>query len=378
MKILHIITGLDTGGAETVLYRLVTTDKENNHVVLSLLDGGVYGERLTARDIPVYTLNMIRGQINLQALLQIYRLVRKIDPDLVQTWMYHASLLGGVVSRIAGKRSVVWVVQHSDLDPKYISRKTLLVTRLCAYLSHVVPRLIIFCSQRASEIHIKLGYNQKKMMVIPNGYDANEFNFHNELRKRLRTEWDIRSEEILIGMVARWHPQKGHANLIAALAALSQKYNSKWRCVLVGPNIDIKNDTLVTLLKQYNVFNQVSLLGSRSDISSVMNAFDIHVLSSSFGEAFPNVVAEAMACGTPSIVTDVGDAAFIVGNTGWVVQPGNAPDLADAMHQAILSMANDDAWNERKIACRKRIVENFSLEKMIKSYNDVWRSISLK
>ena len=172
-------------------------------------------------------------------------------------------------------------------------------------------------------------------------------------------------------MVGRWDPQKDHANLIAALSQLDSRNVPDWRCVLIGPNMTNANVSLVALLDQCNVHDHFLLLGSRSDIPAVMNALDLHVLSS-VGEAFPNVVAEAMECGTPCVVTDVGDAGLIVGPTGWVVPHSDSAAFAGAVQEATVELANTAKWGNRKLACRSRIRDNFSLERMLISYRRVW------
>ena len=371
MHILHIITGLNNGGAEAVLYRLSTADKENTHQVISLMDFGLYGERLAKADVPVDTLNMPHGRVTIKGVLKLYRLIRGINPDVVQTWMYHADLVGGVVARIAGKRAVVWGIRASYLVVGKTSRATLLVRWMCARISSVIPKRIILNSDSGVHAHEPLGYDSKKMVVIPNGYDTNQIQPDEEARIILRKSWSIASNQILIGMVGRWDPQKDHANLIAALSQLDSRNVPDWRCVLIGPNMTNANVSLVALLDQCNVHDHFLLLGSRSDIPAVMNALDLHVLSS-VGEAFPNVVAEAMECGTPCVVTDVGDAGLIVGPTGWVVPHSDSAAFAGAVQEATVELANTAKWGNRKLACRSRIRDNFSLERMLISYRRVW------
>jgi glycosyltransferase involved in cell wall biosynthesis len=174
--------------------------------------------------------------------------------------------------------------------------------------------------------------------------------------------------------VGRFDPQKDHVNLLAALAYI-QRQGVDLACVLVGTGLDADNTPLLQQIEQAGLQSRVRLLGRRNDISAVMNALDVHVLSSS-AEAFPNVLAEAMACGTPCVTTDVGDAPLIVGDTGWVVPPRNAEALADAIESA-LSVKSDPGWNERKHAARLRIEQNFSIERMVAAYNEVWREALL-
>jgi glycosyltransferase involved in cell wall biosynthesis len=175
--------------------------------------------------------------------------------------------------------------------------------------------------------------------------------------------------------VGRYHPQKDHANFLAAMAELVHMHAMKIRCVLVGTDCDVHNADLMALITKLHLNEVVLCCGPRADIPAVMSALDLHVLSSR-GESFPNVVAEAMACGTPCVVTDVGDAAFIVGDTGWVVESQHSTALAIAIRSALLEKTNEKAqWENRKSACVKRVRQHFSLEKMTASYVDVWRSV---
>ena len=145
-----------------------------------------------------------------------------------------------------------------------------------------------------------------------------------------------------------------------------------FRVLLIGPDIDVHNTELMSWIRQNHLQDNLLLLSQRTDIPALMNALDVHILSS-LSEAFPNVLAEAMACGTLCVTTDVGDARLIVGDTGWVVPPRNAEALADAIEQALLEKQNNlEAWQQRKQASRARIEENFSVEKMVENYHEVW------
>lgn len=370
MRVLHIITGLGDGGAEAVLHRLITHDPLDEHHVVSLTGLGKYGPLLRERGLKVTALEMPRGRMTLAGLKGLWRAVQQGRPDVIQTWMYHADLLGGVVGRLAGV-PVVWGIRNTTLEPGLSSRNTILVARLCARLSRWAPRRIIACAQAAVEAHAALGYDRGRMVVIPNGYDLARFRPDAEARVRLRREWDVPDGVPLLGMVARWDPQKDHANLIAALRLLQQR-GAMFRAVLVGSGVDESNTGLMSVLREAGLGERVRPLGPRLDIPALMNALDIHVLSSAYGEAFPNVLAEAMACGTPCVATGVGDAAQIVGETGWVVPPRNAAALADALQQAIEAAREPQGWRDRQQACRQRIQERYSLEAMVRRYRAVW------
>ncbi|WP_310486592.1 glycosyltransferase [Chamaesiphon sp. VAR_69_metabat_338] len=372
MQVLHIITDFNDGGAQAVLYRFIIADKQNTHHVISLMSIGWYGEQTAKLGIPVHALDMPKSRVTRAGVTKLYRLIRQIGPDAIQTWMYHSDLLGSVAARLAGKQVIVWGIHNSDLDPTQTAFTTRAIVRVCAAISGFIPRKIISCSEEGVRVHTALGYQQQKMVTIPNGYDVSEFAPNLAARQELRQQWHIPDGTTLFGMVARWNPQKDHANLIAALAHLKTLTPSPWHCVLVGSKLDADNDTLVELLDRYQVKDRVTLLGLRSDIPAVMNAVDLHVLSSAYGEAFPNVVAEAMACARPCIVTDVGDAGLIVGDTGWVVPSSDAVRLGEAMAGAIDRMSDLPAWQQRQAQCRQRIEANFSVQNMVAKYNDVW------
>lgn len=372
MRLLHIITGLNNGGAEATLYRLVTAGWQNTHQVISLTGSGLYGDRLTAGGIPVHTLNMPRGRITLSGLLKLYRLIQAINPDVIQTWMYHADLIGGIVAYLTGKRAIVWNIRATRLKPEHISRSPRLIVRLCRLLSRVVPKIIIVNSARGRDIHSGWGYPENKMVVVANGYDLSQLRPDANARVKVRDELCMEQDQILLGMVARWDPLKDHANLITALSLLKAEELPYWKCVLVGPDMDGNNKGLSELLEKHRVRDRVILIGPRHDIPAIMNALDLHVLSSVV-DAFPNVVAEAMACCTPAVVTDVGDAALIVGETGWVVPTSNARALASALTESMLGMTDRETWSQRKAACRVRIAENFGLERMVTAYSRIWR-----
>lgn len=370
---LHIITGLESGGAEAVLFRLVVAHKNsgNSHHVVSLMNSGVYAEKLRLNNVCVDTLEFVRGQITLSGLLKLFFIIRNLKPDVVQTWMYHADLIGGLISRLAGVRSLVWGIRHANLEPAHNSRSTLLIARMCGVLSVWIPRKIVFCSLHSQKPHLNLGYKKNKFVYIPNGYDLEKYNFDLKSRQQFRSSLKIKDDVFLLGIVARFDIQKDHQNLIRALGHF-KKNGGRFICLLVGIGMDQANAVLHAWIDEAGVADDVVLLGPRTDIPAVMNAVDVHVLSS-LGEAFPNVLAEAMACGTPCVTTDVGDAAVIVANYGWVVARQDSVALASGIMDAYeYFKIGGLIWEQRKIKCRLHIVENFELQKMCDRYHEVW------
>ncbi len=304
MRVAHIISGLTGGGAETTLYRLCQADSDDQHTVISMMDDGVYGERLRTG---MFCLNMHPGRLSLSGLNHLWRLLRRERYDVVQTWMYHADLVGGLLARLAGVKSVFWGIRHSTLEAGKNSRSSILVAKLCARLSSWLPTAIICCAENAAEAHSQMGYSAAKLQVIPNGYDLEVLSPDPVRGNALRKSLAIGDDAILIGLIGRFDPLKDHRNFLAGLASLC---DSGWdvQGVLVGSGLDHNNMTLMTWVHELGLEKRLYLLGQRNDIPEILNALDLHVLSSS-GEGFPNVVAEAMACGTPCVATDVGTPA---------------------------------------------------------------------
>lgn len=376
LRVLHVITGLGQGGAESVLWRLATyPDQAVEHVVVSLTDDGVYGERLRAAGVAVHTLGMPRGRITLGGFMALRRLIAQTKPQAVQTWMYHADLIGGVAARLAGVRAIAWGIRNSGAHLERSSRSARMVLRACAALSGVLPRAIVCAAQNAAERHAAKGYRRDRMVVISNGYDLSRYAPDPAARERVRAQWGLAGDVPVIGCVARWDPLKDHANLLRAVAALVRDgRDAGLRCVLVGRGMTADNPDLMALVDKLNLRDRLVLAGPSDDVPAVMNGLDLHVLSSC-AEGFPNVVAEAMACGIYCVATDVGDAAYIIGETGVVVPPEQPEALARGIEAGLREVASRGQGRAGE-AGRARVLENFDLARMVQSYIAVWRRIS--
>ncbi|WP_278484776.1 glycosyltransferase family 4 protein [Achromobacter insolitus] len=376
LRVLHIITGLGQGGAESVLFRLTTYPEANvEHVVVSLTDEGIYGERLRAAGVAVHVLGMKRGRVSLGGFLALRALVAAERPDAVQTWMYHADLIGGLAARLAGVRAIAWGIRNSGEHLERSSRSARMVLRACALLSGRIPKAIVCAAQKSAERHADKGYDRARMVVIANGYDLSRYAPNAEARSRVRAQWGVPQDVPAIGCVARWDPLKDHANLLRAIAALVRDgRDAGLRCVLIGRGMDTDNAELGALVDKLGLRDRLVLAGPSDDVPAAMNGLDLHVLSSC-AEGFPNVVAEAMACGVYCVVTDVGDAAYIVGDAGVVVPPEQPEALARGIETALREVAARGRERAGE-AGRARVLENFDIARMVQSYIAVWRRIS--
>ncbi len=373
MKILHIITGLNKGGAETLLCNLCQFDKEHEHEIISLSYVKDSQSLSSMHNFSIHSLNFPVGKIRIFGLFKLYKLIKKIKPDAIQTWLIHADLIGGIAARFSGIKNIFWGVHHTILLPGKVKFSTIFVLKCNAFLSNFVPKKIIYCAEKSRQIQESIGFNKSKGLVIQNGYDIKNFSQNDILRKDFRNELGCSDNTFLIGHVGSYHPLKDQSNLIDALAFLNKK-GFNYSAVLVGKDLDHNNDDLVCKIRENELTDHIFLLGERNDIPAVMNGIDLFVLSS-ISEAFPNVLNEAMACGTPCVTTNVGDASLIVDNTGWVVSPKDPKAIANAVFKAVDEKQSDNlTWVKRKNECHKRIADHFTLEKMLKKYKEAWAS----
>ena len=371
MKIVHIITGLGDGGAEHVLFKVCKYDIANKHLVISLKGPGKYYSLLNKLGIKVYCLNI--SFFSIHKFFFLIKLLRSLKPDIVQTWLVHADFLGSIAARLAGINNILWNVRYSNIEIGKAKLTTILIIKILSKLSYLIPKFILIVSRKAKKIYEIVGYNKRIFKFIPNGFDLSILKINKLQKINFRKKIKIKKNITLIGNVARYDPQKDHLNLLNALSLIRKK-NINFFCVLVGSNVNQNNTNLIFEIKKLKLSNHVKLLGQSDNISEVMNGLDIHVLSSSYGEGFPNVVAEAMGCGTPCIVTDVGDSALIVGKTGWVVPPENSIKLAKAIEKA-LNEKNTNKWNKRCNKARLRVKKNYNISRMVELYNKVWSKV---
>lgn len=373
MNLVLIITNLATGGAEGMLLKLLQRIDRNrfNPTVVSLMGLGDIGPRIQSLGIPVHALGMDQGKPSLRKFWKLVRLLRQLRPDVVHTWMYHADLAGGLAARLAGQKRIVWGIRHSDLSEGENKRATLWVVKACALLSRWIPARILSCSRRARDVHAAVGYEPDKMEVIPNGFDLACFVPDTAARSSVRTELGLPPEALLVGLVARFDPQKNHIGFVHAAALLHAQLTDV-HFVLAGAGIDDGNAALNIAIARAGLQEHVHLLGRRDDIPRLMAALDV-LASSSHGEAFPNVLGEAMACGVPCAVTDVGDSAEIVGNTGRVVPAGDMAGLSDEI-LALLRLPVEKRM-AMGMQARARVAENYEIGHVVDLYQEFYERI---
>lgn len=373
MRILHVITGLNTGGAEMMLYKLLSHGGCGSHTarVVSLIGDGCLSERIQAVGIRVDSLNMKRGVPSFSAMWRLREIIRQERPDIIQGWMYHGNLAAQLAGLFAGDMPVVWNVRQSLYSLAYEKKGTAAVIRLGRYLSRL-PSCIIYNAKISAEQHEALGYYSGKRIIIPNGFDTDVFSPSVEARYSVRSELNLKPDVILIGLIGRYHPMKDHINFFNAASILLRAY-PYIHFLLAGTQVDSSNEHLKTIINDLNISANVHLLGERHDISRLNASLDIAVSSSSHAEGFANVIGEAMACGIPCTVTNVGDSAWIIGDTGRVVPPRDPAALAKEW-QELIEMGEKER-HELGMKARQRVIDNFSIDSALRQYESLYEKV---
>ena len=375
IKVIHVITGLDVGGAEMMLYQLLAhMDRTRfDAEVISLTDIGLVGEKIQALGVPVRALGMSRSGLPSPWLIPRLALwLRQARPSLVQTWMYHADLLGTASARFAGRPPVIWNIQYGGFDKQRDKKRTVLVASACARLSHRGPTCIVSCSVTAKKAHAELGYANEKIKVIPNAANTAAFHPNEQARREVRQELGIDDSVPLIGMVGRFDPQKDHHNFVHAAIRLHQN-RPDVQYLLCGLNVTWQNPSLAGWVPGA-LRDRFHLLGRRQDIARLGAALDIGSLSSAYGEGFPMALNELMACGIPCAATDVGDCALLIGETGRIVPPQNPQALADAWQElAGMDRKERDSLGQ---AARQRVETHFSITQIAIQYEALYREVA--
>ena len=363
MRIVHMIIGLGDGGAEHSLYKLITADDSNVHNVISLTSQGKYGPLLSEHGVSVVSVDSSFFRL-IPSLIALSRALQVMKPEILHGWMPHGALTASLVKNLVGAKRVIWSIRASDYGDGIRTSVTRGIVKILARLSHHGPNKILVVGERALEKHAEIGFSRDKMICIPNGYEPPSVKILGEGATKSSTS-NNGPRTIVLGMVARYHSQKDHFGLLRALSLLKNK-RADWIIRLAGEKLSENNHELVAEVSRLGLSAHVELLGAVQNPEEFYRTLDLHILSSAFGEGFPNVVAESMLAGVPNIVTDVGDSADIVADTGWVARPSAPEDLADAIEVAL----NCEPLERRArgVRAKERILQSYSLKAMVDSH----------
>jgi glycosyltransferase involved in cell wall biosynthesis len=365
VKILILIRALTAGGAERQVAVLARGLRRQGHdvKVAVFYGGGVLEADLDHADVPLIDLGKKGRWDTLGFLWRLVRMIRRERPDVIYSWLPVANILTVLLKPLFPRVKVVWALCASNMDLDRYDWLLRLTTRIEARLA-AAARVIISNSYSGRDYAIEDGFPEAKLKVVPNGIDTLRFRPDREAGARVRAEWGIGDDESLIGLVGRLDPMKGHACFLQA-AALLRARRSGMRFVCVGDGPEHYRESLRTLAGQLGLGDRLIWAGTRTDMPAVYNALDMAVSASAYGEGLPNMLGEAMACGTPCVVTRVGDSAWVVGETGVVVPPEDPAALADAWATMLRRIEEERAGLSR--AARLRIEQNLSVEALVRN-----------
>lgn len=372
-RILHIISGLSMGGAERALYNVLSGGLAGQYdtAVISLRDVGVFGELIEALQVPVHALD-IRGMVPAPRVLsQLRRVMRGFGPDVVQGWMYHGNVAASVAAHVVPSRpAVAWNVRHSLYglgNEKLLTRQVIRAGRRLSAGADAV----VYNSRISRDQHEAFGFDGKRAEVIPNGFDLAGLGPDATIGARVRRELSIPGEAPLVGHVARFHPMKDHVSFLHAAVSVAESV-PEVRFLVVGREVSPDNSALAGIVPP-GLVDRFRFPGERPDVSDLMRAMDVLCTSSAWGEAFPNVLGEAMACRVPCVATDVGDSADILGDTGVVVPPSDSEALARGLRAVLERPSKERAALGR--AARARVERSYGLDAVVAKYAELYSSL---
>lgn len=365
-KVLHVIVGLNIGGAELMLYRLIKNSPNYDHSIISLTDVGKLGAKFQRMKIKIYPLGLKKSFFLFQLfkVVKLYNLFREIKPEIVQTWMYHADILGGLVAKLSGIDNIVWNVRNNSIPQGKFSF-TAFIIKFCSLFSYSIPRKIVCVGDSVLSTHLLHGYDKSKLFVIENGYEF--------LRK---THFAIEKKETLvIGIMGRFDKLKGYDIFLETMEKYFRICKKQPKVIMAGRGISTNNVEFSSLLANYDLpIECFDFLGEVDDIAIFYSKINLFV-SSSISEGFPNVIVEAMSFGVPCLVTNVGESSSIVGDFGWVVPPNDSFRLLQE-----LSLIEKSAFDDLGIIGEKariRVLERYSVSIIVEKYERLYELLLL-
>ncbi|TWT27774.1 glycosyltransferase [Planomicrobium sp. CPCC 101110] len=369
IKILHLIPSLTSGGAEAMLTKLITNNKDPNAtmVVVTLLNANYFYDAIANTGTKVYRLNIDQGRLSSLRIFELFKIIKREKPDVIQTWMYHCDLFGILLKMVFPKVKLVWNIRHSHLVKGADKGTTILVARILSLLSFM-PDKIICGSTAAQQYHTELGYRKNKTLVIPNGFDTDIFAPNNQVKNDIKRELKIPEDHLVIGHVGRAKKIKNQIDLIKAFAEIS-KVHKNVTLVLLGKGMVEEYKTHELIVNNPNI----RLLEETPNVARYLKAFDLFVLPS-LSEGFPNVIGEAMASGVACISTEVGDSPQIIGNYEFIAKRNSLDDLREKINYWL--ELEEEKKEELKVSSRKRILELYSIEKIVQLYVSLYRKVA--
>ena len=366
-KIAHLIVSLGSGGAERTLYNLTTLDLNNNHQIITLKKDKFYRKKFIQKNIKITEFDFVNNTKILE-FFKLVKLLKSEKPDILQTWLYHSDFIGSIAGKLAGIKNIIWNIRGTIKTKMTI--KELLYYKLLSIFSYYFPKKIISCSAEAIKQHVKFGYRNGIFNYIPNGIFIKKVKkikkFENSFLKKYKL-----NHKIVISMIARYHDQKNHTFLIDSFFELEKYFKDELVLLLIGKNI--KKNLYNELLDKNQIKNKVIFLDEVENISDFFTYIDLHVLTSSYGEGFPNVILETLSNKIPNISSDIGDAKLIINNDKLIFEKLNKKEFIYILKNTIFKIKNKEKLFYNYVNQRSfQLMQEYSIENMLSGYRKIW------
>ena len=379
MKIIHIINSLKKGGAEGNLYRLCKFHKKKYKIniditIITLIDNGFYEAELKKLGIKIFSLNLNK-QSNffdfVKKLLKLRQFIKKQSPNIIQSWMYHSNFITLFIPKKLYDK-LFWNIRHAELNTKISKKMTIFLSIICGLFSKVVPRKIIYCSEKSINFHEKHHfYSKNKSSLIYNGCSDKSYAPLKNQRSDFRLRNKIQRSDIVIGYAGRYAKQKNIASMLFAFSKITKNYNNVY-LYMVGRDISLQNKELITYVNKLKVRNKVYFLNEQKNLLEFYNGIDFLLLTS-HSESFPNVIAESMLCSTPVLSSNAGCSKKIINRYGFVMNNNDHRSIYKNLNRTInFYKYKRKEWKLLKRNSRLQIQKNFSIQNMANTYMKNW------
>ena len=379
MKVLHIVNSLKKGGAEGNLYRLCKLQKKKyknkiDITIITLINNGYYESELKKKGIKIFSLHLDKKNKFFNFIKEISKLRKFINtqnPDVIQSWMYHSNLVTLFIPKIFYHR-LFWNIRHSELNVGISKITTIFVSIICGLFSKVIPKKIIYCSEKSINFHEnKHFYSKNKSLLIYNGCSDKSYYPLKNLRSDFRIRNKIKNSDIIIGYAGRYAKQKNIASMLFAFSKITKSFNNVY-LYMVGREINSQNKELIDYVNNLKVNNKIHFLDEQKNLLEFYNGIDFLLLTS-HSESFPNVVAESMLCSTPVLSSNAGCSKKIINDCGFVMTNNDYQSIFKNLNKTInFYKYKRKEWKLLKKNSRLQIQKKFSIANMANTYMENW------
>ncbi|MDB2382053.1 glycosyltransferase [Candidatus Pelagibacter bacterium] len=379
MKIIHIINSLKKGGAEGNLYRLCKFHKKKYKIniditIITLINNGFYEAELKKLGIKIFSLNLNKLSKFfdfIKYVIKLRKFIKKQSPDIIQSWMYHSNFITLFIPK-KFYNELFWNIRHAELNTKISKKMTIFLSIICGLFSKVVPKKIIYCSEKSINFHEnKHFYSKYKSSLVYNGYSDKSYSPLKHLRSDFRVRNKIQGSDIIIGYAGRYAKQKNIASMLLAFSKITKNYKNVY-LYMVGRDISIQNKELITSVNNLKISNKIYFLNEQKNLLEFYNGIDFLLLTS-HSESFPNVIAESMLCSTPVLSSNAGCSKKIINSCGFIMSNNDHRSIYKNLNRTInFYKYKRKEWKLLKKNSRLQIQKNFSIPNMANTYMKNW------